>query len=121
MVSRIEFSVDIFEFLSYHIAQPFYPFTRAEESDLCACGQKETVKHVLLDCRKWTEEKKVLKAAVRDRNRWGDMPYLLGGWSGRKDPTGKWIDGEASTWKPEWEIVRATIEFAMKTGRFSAE
>lgn len=33
-------------------------------------------------------------------------------------PNGKWIDGEASTWKPELAVVRNTIDLAIKTGRF---
>lgn len=91
----------------------------ADDSDLCdECGQKETVKHVLLDCRRWTEERKELRAAIKDRSRWGNVPYLLGGWSGRRDPTGKLINEEASAWKPQLAVVKATIEFAMKTGRF---
>lgn len=68
-----------------------------EDSDLCdECVQKETLKHVVLDCRKLIVERKALKAAERGRVRWGDLPCLLGGWSGRKTPAGKWIDGEAS-------------------------
>lgn len=55
---------------------------RAEDSDLCDCGGKETVKHVLLDCRRWQTEGKELRGAVRDRIRWGDVPFLLGGWLG---------------------------------------
>lgn len=27
-----------------------------DDSDLCKCGQNETVKHVLLDCRRWRAE-----------------------------------------------------------------
>lgn len=91
---------------------------QAEDSDLCECGQKETVKHVLLDCRQWGVERQELKAAVEDKSRWGDVPYLLGGWSGRKDTRGRYIDGEASKWKPNMRTVRATIDFAEKTGRF---
>lgn len=92
----------------------------AEESDLCdEWGQTETVKHVLLDCRRWRTERKELWEAVKDRSRRGDMPYLLGGWSGRKNPMGKYIDGEASTWKPDMGAVRATVDFAVKTGIFN--
>ena len=44
------------------------------------------------------------------------MPYLLGGWFGRKDPRGKYIEGDASIWKPDMGAVKATIDFAKKTG-----
>lgn len=43
-------------------------------------------------------ERRELKALVKDKSRWGEMPDLLGGWSERKDPKGKLIDGEAATW-----------------------
>lgn len=76
----------------------------AEESDLCdECKQTETVKHFLLDCKRWKVEKKEPRDAVRDKSEWGDMPHLLGGWSGQKDPRGRLIDREAPRWKPDWE------------------
>lgn len=31
----------------------------------------------------------------------GDMPYILGGCSRRKDPLCKYIDGDSSIWKPD--------------------
>lgn len=65
---------------------------KAEGSNLCECGQIETVKHVVLDCRKWSIERRELRAAVKDKSRWGDLSYLLGGWSGRKDLAGKYIE-----------------------------
>lgn len=90
-----------------------------ETSDLCEeCEQKETVKYVLLDCKKWRMERQKLRETMKGKSRWGDLPYLLGGCSGRKDPAGRWIDGEATTWKPELAVVRATIDFAMRIGRF---
>ena len=82
------------------------------------CGQTETVKHFLLDCRRRRTERKELWEAVKDRSRWGDMPYLRGGWSGRKTPMGKYNinDGETSTWKQDMIALRATINFAKNTG-----
>lgn len=69
----------------------------AEELDLCEeCGQREMVKHVL-GYKRWTAERQGSKAAMRDRSLWGDLPYSFGGWSGRMDPAGIWIDGEAVT------------------------
>ena len=55
---------------------------------------------------------------LEDKSRWGNMPYLLVGWSGRKDPRGIYIDGEASKWKPDMRAVKATVEFATKVERF---
>lgn len=76
---------------------------------------------MLLDCRKWRVERQELRQALKDKSRWGDVPYLLGGWSGRKDLTGKYVDGEVSAWKPDLGAVRAAIDFAKKVGRFSTE
>lgn len=89
---------------------------QAEESDLCECGQKETVKHVVLDCRVWTTERQELRATLKDKDRWDDMPYLLGGWTGKKDPRGRYIDGEASSWKPDVGAVKATLDFQSRWG-----
>lgn len=89
----------------------------AEELEMCECGEKETVKHVLLDCRVWKAERQELRTSVKDKSRWGDMSHLLGGWSGRKDPKGKFVDGEPTAWRPDLAAVKATIEFAIKTGR----
>lgn len=88
----------------------------AEESDMCECGQKETINHVVLDCRQWNAERQELRTALKDRSRWDDMSYLLGGWSGQKDSKQKIIDGDAATWRPELAVVRATIDFAIKQG-----
>lgn len=54
----------------------------AEDSDVCECGQKETIKHVLLDCRRWNKERQELRTTVKDKSRWGDMSFLLGGMVG---------------------------------------
>ena len=43
--------------------------------------------------------------------RWGDTSYMLGGWSGEKK------DGEVVKCKPANEMVIATINFAIATGR----
>lgn len=60
-----------------------------EDSGLCECGQRETVKHVVLDCGLWNTESQELRTAVVSKSRWGDLHYLLGRWSGRKDPAGR--------------------------------
>lgn len=58
------------------------------------CGQVESVKHFIQDCRQWKAERGELRDTVTDKSRWGDLPYLLGGWSGKKDHTGNLIDGK---------------------------
>ena len=95
--------------------------TGAEDSYLCECGQRETVKHVMLGCKLWRMEIEELKDAVRDKGRWGDVPFLLGEWSGRKDLAGKFLDGEVSAWKSDLGAARAAIDFVRKKGRFKAE
>jgi hypothetical protein len=53
-----------------------------------------------------------------DRSR--DVPYLLGGWGSRKDVrTGQVLDGPKEKWKPDMEVVKATIRFLEKTGRLT--
>jgi hypothetical protein len=49
--------------------------------------------------------------------RWGDLSFALGEWSGRRLPDGNWLDGKLSSWKPDLEMVRATLDFAIRTGR----
>lgn len=54
-------------------------------SDLCdcSCGQKETVKHVVLDCRLWRTERKEPRDSVRDKGRFENKEWILGLKSGR--------------------------------------
>jgi hypothetical protein len=47
--------------------------------------------------------------------RWGDISFLLGGWTNTRE------DGAKAIWQPNYEVVRATIKFAMETGRLDAE
>jgi hypothetical protein len=43
---------------------------------------------------------------------------MLGGHTERKDwKTGKQIDGEKSKWRPNTQMVKATILFLQQTGR----
>jgi hypothetical protein len=64
------------------------------EGAKCPCGtDDETVRHVLCVCPLWAIQRKTLQAV--DRNRWGDVSYLLGGWRKRRDAnSGKLLDGE---------------------------
>lgn len=89
------------------------------ESAACACqGGAESVKHVILQCQMWTAQRQPLKEAAGER--WGDVSFLLGGKSRRRDArTGKLIDGDQ--WQPNLDAVRATITFLKSTGRFSSQ
>jgi hypothetical protein len=44
-----------------------------------------------------------------------DISYALGGHSIHEEE-GKRADGDKSKWKPDWKVVKATIEFAKATG-----
>lgn len=55
---------------------------------------------------------------VRDRSRWGDMPYLLGGWSGLKDPGGNLIGMEAVTLEARLENSERDDRLCEKDGKF---
>jgi ribonuclease HI len=82
---------------------------QASDTDLCGCGQRETIRHLLFDCPRWQTERTELMTQAGAR--WGDISYLLGGWTNER------LDGRVQTWKPDTEAVRATITFAKKTGR----
>ena len=83
------------------------------ESTQCQCGETETISHFLLDCPRWTMERRNLMEAARPR--WGDVAYLLGGWSGEA------YDGERQKWSPDAKVVTATIKFVQATKRMREE
>jgi len=85
----------------------------------CSCGNdEETIRHLILSCPRWTDERRELRETVGERSR--DVPYLLGGWGSRKDVrTGQLLDGPKEKWKPDIEVVKATIRFLEKTGRLT--
>ena len=91
----------------------------ASPSELCSCGQPETVKHFLFECPKWMQERQQLKQKADMR--WMDLSYLLGGWSGKELPNGQYLDGPRDKWKPNLEVVMATIAFAQETRRLESE
>ena len=78
----------------------------AAPSDRCECGQaRETVGHFLFRCRKWTAYRtEMLKCTDTHRS---NISFYLGG----KSPSDK------KDWTPNMTAVRATIRFAMATGR----
>ena len=92
---------------------------RASPTEICDCGQKETVKHFLIECPRWDAERQALKNAAGAR--WTDLSFLLGGWSDGKNPDGSFIDGPRDEWKPRWTVVKATIAFARSTRRLETD
>ena len=82
----------------------------AVQSSECKCGKgEESVDHFLFRCPRWSMYRgQIRRLAGR---RWGDTSYLLGGWSGEIK------DGEVAKWKPANDMVTATINFAIATGR----
>lgn len=48
-------------------------------------------------------------------NRWGDLSFALGGWSGETK------DGMRSKWSPSLDMVAATIKFALETKSLAEE
>jgi len=82
----------------------------AVESDLCTCGQaRETVKHFLFRCTRWEAYRTQMLAHTETRR--GNLSFYLGG-KALSDP---------DQWAPDMDAVRATIKFAMATGRLDTE
>ncbi|OQE68825.1 hypothetical protein PENNAL_c0145G02034 [Penicillium nalgiovense] len=81
----------------------------AAETDQCACGQaRETVDHFLFRCQKWTAYRtEMLQCTHTHRS---NMSFFLGG----KSPS------DDQKWTPNLEAVRASIRFAIATGRLEA-
>jgi hypothetical protein len=82
----------------------------AAESDQCACGQaKETIEHFLFRCIKWTSYRTQMLQQTNTRR--GNLSFYLGG----RAPS------DTEPWTPNIEAVRATVQYAIDTGRFEAE
>jgi ribonuclease HI/exonuclease III len=79
---------------------------KAAPSDQCACGQAtETVDHFLFRCTKWTRYRtEMLQCTATHRS---NISFYLGGKTLTDD----------KFWTPDLAAVRATIRFAMATGR----
>jgi hypothetical protein len=78
----------------------------AAPTDLCACGQaRETVEHFLFRCTKWTAFRTEMLQCTETHR--GNISFYLGG----KTPT------DDKSWTPDLTAVRATIRFAIATGR----
>jgi hypothetical protein len=81
----------------------------AAETDQCACGQaRETVDHFLFRCRKWTTHRtEMLQCTHTHRS---NISFFLGG----KSPS------DDQKWTPNLDAVRASVRFAIATGRLAA-
>ncbi len=72
----------------------------------CACGiETEDVKHFLFCCTRWTTERASLRQYLTARE--SALSLCLGG-KASSDP---------EDWSPDMTAVRATIKFALDTGR----
>lgn len=82
---------------------------KVAETDQCACGQaRETVEHFLFRCQKWTTHRREMLQYTHTHR--GNMSFFLGG----KSPS------DNQDWTPNLEAVRASIRFAIATGRLDA-
>jgi hypothetical protein len=81
------------------------------ESDLCVCERaKETIKHFLFRCTRWEQQRTTYMLEQSDRQR-GNLSFHLGGKSA----------SDKDKWSPNMNAVRATIKYAMATGRLDTE
>ncbi len=82
----------------------------AAETEACACGQaRETIKHFLFHCLQWqTQRRKLLE---HRESKIDNLPFFLGG----KGPA------DQDDWIPDMKAVRATIKYALATGRLDYE
>ena len=89
----------------------------ATDTALCECGKEleETTEHYLFECPRWEAHRDELQGGEVER--WKDLPYFLGGRSERTASNGELIDGDPKHWVPNMEVVKRTIEYAIKTGR----
>ena len=81
----------------------------ATATDGCDCGYaKETVEHFLFRCSRWVQYRGEMMEQTTSRR--GNISFYLGGKTV--------MDGVS--WSPDMNAVRATIRFAMATGRLNA-
>lgn len=82
---------------------------QAAPTELCECGRApETIEHFLFTCTKWTEQRRMLQECTTTHR--GNLSFYLGGKS----------QSDKDNWTPDMRAVRATIRFAMATGRLDA-
>jgi hypothetical protein len=88
------------------------------DTDRCECGMTETVPHFLFSWPRWRTERQAMKSA--HGSRYWDVSYALGGYSTAERDRKK-VDGEKNKWQPDSSAVKATIEYAIKTGRLQRQ
>ncbi|KAF2189885.1 hypothetical protein K469DRAFT_762632 [Zopfia rhizophila CBS 207.26] len=80
----------------------------AAESDQCACGwARETIEHFLFRCTKWETHRTQLLDQTETRR--SNLSFYLGG----KAPS------DPERWAPDMNAVKATVKYAMATGRLN--
>ena len=101
-----------FSSLNQHLTQ-----LRVVESAACQCGDEtESTMHLSFYCPQWIEERVLLREAMG--NRWADLSFALGGWSGRRAGTDqRYVDGPSEEWKPNMAVLKAVITFVKATQR----
>jgi hypothetical protein len=90
---------------------------KATDTALCECGtdSEETTEHYLFECPRWEAYRDELQG--EEVERWKDLPYFLGGRSERLTPDGELRDGDIKHWTPNIEVVKRTVDYAIRTGR----
>jgi hypothetical protein len=90
---------------------------KASDTALCECNKSEveTSAHYLFECPTWETHRDELKGTEVER--WKDLSYFVGGRTERTTPSGELIDGDRKHWTPNMEVVKRTIEYAIKTER----
>jgi hypothetical protein len=82
----------------------------AADTDQCTCGQAaETVEHFLFRCRTWDNQRLQLLHLTETRR--GNLSFFLGGKTR--------LDGDK--WTPDMNAFKATIGFALATGRLDLQ
>jgi hypothetical protein len=79
---------------------------------------RETVQHFLFSCPRWRNERRDMESA--HGSRYWDVSHALGGYS-TAERDGKKVDGEKDKWQPDLNAVKATIDYAIKTGRLQKQ
>ena len=88
------------------------------DSAACECGhEKEDIRHFLLHCPRYSTQRQQL-ADKLGRN-YGNTSHMLGGRTSYAMTNGQNSDGPVKSWKPNIDVVRAVVRFALDTGRLN--
>ena len=88
-------------------------------SNECECLEmSETVEHFLFHCKIWEDLRAEMKTAMGQR--YGDLSYALGGRSSQLLANGQPVDQERG-WVPNLNVVKAVIQFTIKTRRLDKD